>query len=209
MQHNCRYTITKFALATLLGVLALWAAAQVQLARPIPQPAPRAIVTPARPIPQPEVRARVVDPTYLPGNAPEDLLIGLLRHGIQPSDLNPDDLWEIDRLTAYNAVPEQTDEDPDIAACGPLEHAQLPVIAVSRDKFLAPDGSKPHCGRQALVIAWDHTNQIVLQERRVIYDTMADRFQNTADLLLPGTDPTNANHWGVKQGLIALLPDAP
>lgn len=198
-----RYPITKFALATLLGVIALWAAAQIPIARPIPEPQPLAIITPTKPIPTPAVYAELID-TAIPG--PDQVVVGLLRHGIQPQALNPHNLWEVDRLTAYNAVPEQTDDDPDIASCGPLANAQLPVLAVSRERFLAPDGSKPHCGREALVIAWDQHGHIILEERRLIFDTMAERWERTADLLLPGEDTTEANHWGIKQGLIALLP---
>lgn len=204
--HN-PFTITKFALATLLGALTLYLAAQVQPPRPIPTPDLRAELTPGKAITAPDVQAQLIERPDLPVDAPDDVLIDLLRHGVQPHTLDPDTLWPIDRLTAYNATPDQTDDDPDIAACGPLAHAPLPVIAVSRDHFLAPDGSKPHCGRQAIVIAWDHTNQVVLRERRIIYDTMNARYQRTADLLLPGDDPTPAHHWGVKQGLIALLPE--
>lgn len=199
-----RYPITKFTLAVLLGTLALWAAAQVRLPRPIPHPEPSAVVTPARPIPIPTVRAEIMDDHALPG--PDSVLVGLLRHGIEPRDLDPDTLWEIDRLTAYNAVPDQTDDDPDIASCGPIANARLPILAVSRERFLAPDGSKPHCGREAVIIAWDASGQVVLQERRLIYDTMNERYERTADLHLPGDDPTEANQWGVKQGLIALVP---
>lgn len=85
------------------------------------------------------------------------------------------------RITYYNAVPEQTDDDPEVSACGPTRERQ---IAVSRDLFR----SVLQCGDRVRLFV-----NGVDQGEYIVWDTMARRWTATADVLMPlGTIPT----WG-------------
>lgn len=92
-------------------------------------------------------------------------------------------------VTAYNAVPEQTDSDPHIASCGPLAAVQGPIVALSRDLFLR-DGRK-RCGELVIVQVGEAT--IVA----TVWDTMAARFTSRVDVLMETVG--EARQWG-KQG---------
>ncbi len=92
-------------------------------------------------------------------------------------------------LTAYNAVPEQTDSDPDITASGAFSNPEI-IAARSRDlaealpfgTIIEIDGSqalKKNCG-------YDIVAPIV--GYRVIADTMHQRFTDRIDVLFSIAD---------------------
>ena len=95
-------------------------------------------------------------------------------------------------VTAYNAVPEQTDSDPHIASCGPLAAVQGPVVALSRDLFFR-DGRK-QCGDLVIVQVGEVT--IVA----TVWDTMAARFTNRVDVLMDTVG--EAKQWGKQSGYL-------
>lgn len=75
------------------------------------------------------------------------------------------------RVTYYNAVSWQTDDDPSTSACGPNLERQ---VAVSRDLFR----STLHCGDRVLVWAdGEYHGEFV------VWDTMSTRFEWTLDIL--------------------------
>ena len=98
--------------------------------------------------------------------------------------------FEIQRLTYYEAVPEQTDSTPGIAACGPNIGNQL---AVSRDLFR----DELQCGDVVEVFAWGSS----LGEY-VVWDTMARRWRRTADILVVDDPPI-----GLASGHLVLKED--
>jgi 3D (Asp-Asp-Asp) domain-containing protein len=102
---------------------------------------------------------------------------------------------EVDRVTAYNPVPEQTWGDPNVSSCGPNVERQ---IAVSRDLFFDENGRKHLCGTRVTLI----TDRGEVFEDYVIWDTMNPRFTNTADIMFPETNPSNALNFGVTKGIL-------
>jgi len=114
--------------------------------------------------------------------------------------IEPDEVEELHRVTAYNPVPRQTEGNPNISSCGPNQPQQ---IALSRDMFFDANGHKHLCGRTATLIIVEDGEVIEVTER-VIYDTMAARFTKTADIYMPTTDESLAYAWGVKQALIYI-----
>jgi 3D (Asp-Asp-Asp) domain-containing protein len=93
------------------------------------------------------------------------------------------------KLTAYNAVPEQTDEDPFTTASGARSNPEV-IAAVSRDLWSSDmpkgtvvaveyAGSSNNCGFAKV----EH-----LIGYRVIADTMNKRFTNKMDILLDEAD---------------------
>jgi 3D (Asp-Asp-Asp) domain-containing protein len=95
-------------------------------------------------------------------------------------------------MTAYNAVPGQTDDTPDITASGAFSNPEL-IAARSRDladelpfgtviEVVAADASN-NCGFEVV------KNQIGL---RVIGDTMNARMVNKIDILFDTTDTARA-----------------
>lgn len=94
-------------------------------------------------------------------------------------------------MTAYNAVPEQTDEDPFTTASGAYSNPEI-IAARSRDlkedlpfgtviEILGPETANVNCG-------YDIVSPIM--GYRVIADTMHQRFTNRVDVLFS----TNANY---------------
>ncbi len=80
-------------------------------------------------------------------------------------------------VTAYTPSPEETDDDPETAACGKYDHilrSGLEVFALSRDLFKDPKlvqmlgKSRPLCGLPALVVLPDGT-----EIKGVVMDTTA------------------------------------
>ena len=105
----------------------------------------------------------------------------------------------LSRITAYNAVTHQTDADPHISSCGVNKTRQ---IAISRDLFFDSNGSKYLCGVRATIITSDghvFTNY-------VIWDTMNERFSETADVLF--IDESEAIEFGAKEGFLILHDDS-
>lgn len=99
----------------------------------------------------------------------------------------------IDRVSFYQAVPEQTDSDPNTAACGGNLGPWI-QIAVSRDLLpLFPCGSlvRLQLDRPVAGIQWLDA---------VVYDTMNPRFRNTVDILVDVREP--ANRYGITSGTL-------
>jgi 3D (Asp-Asp-Asp) domain-containing protein len=85
--------------------------------------------------------------------------------------------------TAYNSVPEQTDDTPDIAAWGDRLDCDMKVIAVSRD-LLAAGLS------YGVPVTIDG-----LPGEYVVLDKMASRWRNRIDIFM-GKDIRAARQWG-------------
>lgn len=95
--------------------------------------------------------------------------------------------YEMSRISYYNAVPWQTDGDPNVSACGPNLDFQ---VAVSRDLFR----SQLHCGDQ--VDVWIKDGYL---GRFTVWDTMHTRFTNTLDIL------TETSYgWGLTTGHVVV-----
>ena len=92
------------------------------------------------------------------------------------------------RITAYNAVPAQTDGSPGIASCGPNKPHQ---IALSQDLFFKA-GHKL-CGAKI---------KIVLSDGKIItgrvWDTMNPMYRRAADILMASVG--HALKFGVRHG---------
>jgi hypothetical protein len=96
--------------------------------------------------------------------------------------------WVFPRVSYYNAVPEQTDDDPFTSACGP----NLPnQVAVSRDLFR----KELHCGD--VLDVWVGGEY---HGRFVVWDTTHLRFRGTLDIL---TETKYA--WGLSNGHAVLV----
>jgi hypothetical protein len=106
-----------------------------------------------------------------------------------------EDTLELTRITAYNPVDWQTWGDPNVSSCGPNQEKQ---IALSRDLFFDENGRKHLCGKRITII----TDRGEIFENYVIWDTMNPRFINTADIMFPEKDPSNALEFGVTAGII-------
>ena len=102
---------------------------------------------------------------------------------------------ELDRISFYNPVFWQTDEDPSISSCGPNRENQ---IAVSRDLFFDDYGRKHLCGQKVTIITEDGE----VFEDYVIWDTMNERFTKTADIMLPHEDHNVAMELGITSGVL-------
>jgi hypothetical protein len=98
------------------------------------------------------------------------------------------------RLTAYNALPDQTSSDPDIAACGPNRPNQ---IALSQDLFFLKNGSN-RCGEHIDIIL--HSGRVI---HGVVWDTMNSRYHMAADILMGSVQ--RAMDFGVKQAKLRFV----
>ena len=116
--------------------------------------------------------------------------------------VEPDDTLPLERLTAYHAVPGQTDATPATASCGKSRPDQL---ALSRDYFFDSAGEKHLCGAEVMVLIIDPVTYTVLSaQERVVWDTMDERYEKTGDLLVRA-DRVDAEEWGVKEGVVVFL----
>lgn len=113
----------------------------------------------------------------------------------ETEDGEPSLVVEVSRISAYNAVPRQTDGDPTISSCGPNLERQ---VAVSRDLFFDEFGTKHLCGKTVTVL----TERGEVFEDYVIWDTMSERFTKTVDILLPTLDESVAFSFGVTSGVL-------
>lgn len=156
---------------------------------PVPVPLPNVSVY-YNPLPEPEP----LEPVGF-GTVDEEL-----------ARLGVDDLPRVvlGRVSAYNPVPRQTDGDPNVSSCGP----NLPnQIAVSRDLFF-DNGRKHLCGARAVLVSTDpRTGAVVDVRETVVFDTMNARYTLTADVYLDTTDESLAFAWGVRRGVLVILPD--
>lgn len=98
------------------------------------------------------------------------------------------------RLTAYNALPDQTSSDPDIAACGPNRPNQ---IALSQDLFFLKNGGN-RCGEHIDIIL--HSGRVI---HGVVWDTMNSRYHMAADILMGSVQ--RAMDFGVKQAKLRFV----
>lgn len=129
-------------------------------------------------------------------NADVDTALELLGH-------SPEEAVRLQRLTAYNPVPRQTDSDPETSSCGPTRPDQL---ALSRDLFFDPNGSKHLCGAKVRVLIVNPQTDTVEQvEERIVWDTMHRRYEATGDIFLNTTDESLAYEFGVKAGVVVFF----
>jgi 3D (Asp-Asp-Asp) domain-containing protein len=88
--------------------------------------------------------------------------------------------------TAYNSVPEQTDDDPDVAAWGDRLMPGIKSIAVSHDLL------EKGLGRHAKVRIHG------LPGEYVVLDKMNERWENRIDIYM-GDDVRAARHFGKRR----------
>jgi hypothetical protein len=125
--------------------------------------------------------------------------------------------WTLDRITYYNAVPEQTDDDPFTSACGPNIENQ---VAISRDIFtkrppvweppavhIGPPPEKRsaqtvihsadrlYCGD--VIRIWSDAGYL---GEFIVWDTTHWRWQGTLDILTDGV-----YSWGRTRGHAVLI----
>lgn len=98
------------------------------------------------------------------------------------------------RVTAYNALPSQTNGNPGMSACGPTRPGQ---IALSPDLFLRRNGSN-RCGEKIDIILPSGT--II---HGVVWDTMSPRFHMAADILMGSVQ--QALDFGVRQARLRFV----
>jgi hypothetical protein len=109
---------------------------------------------------------------------------------------NPNEI-PIQRISAYNPVPRQTDDDPNVSSCGPNRPNQ---IAVSRDMFFDDNGRKHLCGKIVTIF----TDRGEVFRNYVIWDTMNPRYNNTIDIMIPSEDESLAFSFGVTSGVMVI-----
>lgn len=88
--------------------------------------------------------------------------------------------------TAYNSVPEQTDDDPDVAAWGDRLKPGMKSIAVSRD--LLDKGLRRHAKVRIHGLPGEY----------VVLDKMHERWENRIDIYM-GEDIRAARHFGKRK----------
>lgn len=101
--------------------------------------------------------------------------------------------WRVERISFYQAVPEQTNEEPHISACGPNLGPWIQV-AVSRDLLPAF-----RC-RSLIRIELDRPINGIEWFDAIVYDTMHPRFRNTVDVMVNLWEP--AMEYGVTTGTV-------
>ena len=99
-----------------------------------------------------------------------------------------EEIIEIPRITYYQAVFWQTDENPEVSACGPTKKMQ---VAVSRDLFQ----KNVDCGTKIQVWSDEHGKI----GEYTVWDVTNARFSSTVDVLVE--DPP---HWGKTSGYIII-----
>ncbi len=114
------------------------------------------------------------------------LAIPLLASGDDPSIASRNNQTIVVTATAYNSVPEQTDDDPTVTAWGDQLEPGMKVIAVSRD--LIPLG----LGHRAPVSIEG------LPGEYLVLDKMNKRWEKRIDIYM-GADLEAARAWGARQ----------
>lgn len=103
----------------------------------------------------------------------------------------------LERVSAYNAVPRQTDDDPLTSSCG----ATIPrTVALSRDLFFDGEGHKFRCGQVVSIL----TDRGELFPNLTVWDTTHSRFFLTADVLWPNDDEGEAYEFGITGGWLII-----
>ncbi|ABJ91483.1 hypothetical protein YS40_089 [Thermus phage phiYS40] len=85
---------------------------------------------------------------------------------------------KLNRLSFYNLVPQQTDDDPYVASCGPIERVKETIIALSQDLFFDKNRKKHLCGKKVKIIS-----DLGIFEG-IVYDTMNSRYIKSADIVV-------------------------
>jgi len=98
------------------------------------------------------------------------------------------------RVTAYNALADQTNSTPDISACGPNRPDQ---VALSQDLFFRKDGGN-RCGERINIIL--RSGRVI---HGVVWDTMNPRYHMAADILMGSVQ--HAMDFGVKQAKLRFV----
>lgn len=121
------------------------------------------------------------------------LLLGVTLLSSACATLGPPAQELVVTATAYNAVPEQTDGDPEIGAWGDRLRPGMRVIAVSPD---------------LLALGLVRNSRVRIEgldgEHRVL-DKMPRRWQRRIDIFM-GTDREAARRWGKRQVRIEWVP---
>lgn len=104
---------------------------------------------------------------------------------------------ELNRVSAYNAVSRQTDDDPLTASCGKIRPQTL---ALSRDLFFNAGGVKFRCGTVVSVL----TERGEWFKDYIVWDTMHSRFSLTADILWHNDNEAEAYRFGVTKGWLII-----
>lgn len=103
----------------------------------------------------------------------------------------------LERVSAYNAVPRQTDDDPLTASCG----ATIPgTVALSRDLFFDGEGHKFRCGQVVSIL----TDRGEMFANLTVWDTTHSRFSLTADVLWPTNNEEEAYEFGTTGGWLII-----
>lgn len=103
----------------------------------------------------------------------------------------------LERVSAYNAVPRQTDDDPSTASCG----TTIPgTVALSQDLFFREDGHKYRCGQRVTIL----TDRGEVFPNLVVWDTMSPRYSLTADVLWPNNNEDEAFEFGISEGWLVF-----
>lgn len=104
---------------------------------------------------------------------------------------------QLQRISAYNPVPRQTDASPDVSSCGPNLERQ---IAISQDLFFDENGRKHLCGQRVTIV----TDRGEVFTDYIIWDTMNVRYTNTVDVFIPNTDEAEAYSFGITKGVLYM-----
>lgn len=104
----------------------------------------------------------------------------------------------LQRISAYNPLPWQTDADPYTSSCGPNRPDQ---IALSQDLFF--ENGRKICGTEVTLLVVEE-GRVVESYDRVVWDTMNIRYTATADMYLPEDRVEEAMAWGVRRGLLVF-----
>lgn len=101
------------------------------------------------------------------------------------------------RVSAYNAIPRQTDNDPSTSSCG----TTLPnTVALSQDLFFDGEGHKFRCGQVVSVL----TDRGEMFLNLTVWDTTHSRFSSTADILWPTNNEEEAHEFGITGGWLII-----
>ena len=101
----------------------------------------------------------------------------------------------LERVSFYQAMPNQTDSTPHLSACGPTK-APWVQVAVSRD-LAAWTGGTLKCGTRVRVVLENRGVNGVHVIEGVVWDTMAPRWSRTVDVLIGVDEP--AGRYGVRK----------
>lgn len=104
-------------------------------------------------------------------------------------------LITLSRISMYNPVPNQTDNNPESSSCGPTRPKQ---IAISQDLFFNDTGKKYLCGKNVIVV----TSKGEVYTGYVINDTLNIRYHTTVDILSQSYQ--SAVNFGVDTGYVVI-----